>query len=123
MSIAPAASASGAGWRQNLGHALMATVLTAIVVTPIFGLHLERAGVRTHIVPRWDMVGWACLIVFVVQLLHPWIFGRATRRLPRLALPALSARQNTVLLTLVLLVAVTWPFFAGRNAVDIATLA
>ncbi len=123
MSTAPAASASGAGWRQNLGHALMATVLTAIVVTPIFGLHLERAGVRTHIVPRWDMVGWACLIVFVVQLLHPWIFGRATRRLPRLALPALSARQNTVLLTLVLLVAVTWPFFAGRNAVDIATLA
>ena len=123
MSTAPAASASGAGWRQNLGHALMATVLTAIVVTPIFGLHLERAGARTHIVPRWDMVGWACLIVFVVQLLHPWIFGRATRRLPRLALPALSARQNTVLLTLVLLVAVTWPFFAGRNAVDIATLA
>ena len=32
MSTAPAASASGAGWRQNLGHALMATVLTAIVV-------------------------------------------------------------------------------------------
>ena len=54
MSTAPAASASGAGWRQNLGHALMATVLTAIVVTPIFGLHLERAGVRTHIVPRWE---------------------------------------------------------------------
>lgn len=78
MSTAPAASASGAGWRQNLGHALMATVLTAIVVTPIFGLHLERAGVRTHIVPQWHMVGWACLIVFVVQLLHPWIFGRAT---------------------------------------------
>jgi len=123
MSTAPAASASGAGWRQNLGHALMATVLTAIVVTPIFGLHLERAGVRTHIVPQWHMVGWACLIVFVVQLLHPWIFGRTTRRLPRLALPTLSARQNTVLLTLVLLVAVTWPFFAGRNAVDIATLA
>ena len=123
MSTAPAASASGAGWRQNLGHALMATVLTAIVVTPIFGLHLERAGVRTHIVPQWHMVGWACLIVFVVQLLHPWIFGRATRRLPRLALPTLSARQNTVLLTLVLLVAVTWPFLAGRNAVDIATLA
>ena len=36
-------------WRQNLAHALTAAVLTAVVVTPIFGLHLERAGMRTYL--------------------------------------------------------------------------
>ena len=34
-----------------LRDALIATVMTAIVVTPIFSLHLERAGVRTVIAP------------------------------------------------------------------------
>ena len=64
MSAAISSSARP-GWRQNLAHALTATVLTAVVVTPIFGLHLERAGVRTIIAQHWSNVAWACLLVFI----------------------------------------------------------
>ena len=110
-------------WRQNLGHALMATLLTALVVTPIFGLHLERAGMRTVISPQWSSVAWACLLVFAAQMLRPWIARHTTRRIPWPALPTVPARQRGLMLVLVLAVAVVWPFFAGRNAVDIATLA
>ena len=109
-------------WRQNLGHALMATLLTALVVTPIFGLHLERAGMRTVISPQWSSVAWACLLVFAAQMLRPWIARHTTRRIPWPALPTVPARQRGLMLVLVLAVAVVWPFFAGRSAVDIATL-
>ena len=51
--------------------ALIATVMTAIVVTPVFSLHLERAGMRTNIVPDWRWTIWACIAVFVVQMLKP----------------------------------------------------
>ena len=108
--------------RQTIRHALISTVLTALVVIPIFSLHLERSGIRTVIVPQWDMVLWACAIVFAGQMLRPWL-GKLVPRGPSFALPALSGRQRTTVLTVVLMLAVSWPFFAGRNAVDIATLA
>ena len=78
-------SSARPSWRQNLGHALTATVLTAVVVTPIFGLHLERAGVRTIITQLWSNVAWACLLVFIVQMLRPMLAGsgvRLARRTP-----------------------------------------
>jgi len=108
--------------RQTIRHALFATVLTALVVIPIFSLHLERAGVRTVIVPQWNTVLWACALVFVVQLLRPWLAGQM-RRLPMPQLPSLSGRKRTTLMWVALLLAVSWPFLAGRSAVDIATLA
>ena len=121
MSAAIASSARPS-WRQNLAHALAATVLTAVVVTPIFGLHLERAGVRTIIAQHWDNVAWACLLVFIAQMLRPMLAGSGVR-LPWPKLPAIPARQRGVWIAAALLLAVIWPFFAGRNAVDIATLA
>ena len=108
--------------RQTLRHALIATVLTALVVLPIFGLHLERAGIRTVIAAQWNMVLWACAIVFTGQMLRPWL-ARLVPRGPSFVIPTLSSRQRTSLMTVVLMLAVSWPFFAGRNAVDIATLA
>ncbi len=122
MSAAISSSPARTGWRQNLAHALTATVLTAVVVTPIFGLHLERAGVRTVIAQHWSNVAWACLLVFIAQMLRPLLAGRGVR-LPWPKLPAIPARQRGVWITAALLLAVIWPFFAGRNAVDIATLA
>ncbi len=109
-------------WRQNIAHALTAAVLTAVVVTPIFGLHLERAGMRTVIQQNWSTVAWACLLVFVVQMLRP-LLSSSSVRLPRFQLPAIPARQRSIWIAAALLLAVAWPFFAGRNAVDIATLA
>jgi branched-chain amino acid transport system permease protein len=105
-----------------LRDALISTVMTAIVVAPIFSLHLERAGSRTVITPDWRMTAWACLAVFVVQMLKPLLAGRLPRvKLP--ALPEVKSRTRNVMIFVALMLAATWPFFAGRNAVDIATLA
>ncbi len=103
----------------NLRHAFVSAFLAAIVVLPIFTLHLERAGARTIIVPEWRTLLWGCLAVFVVQLLRPLFMQRLS--LP--SLPQLAPRQHNGLLLAALMIAVIWPFFAGRNAVDIATLA
>ena len=111
-----------AGFSSHLKNALIATALAAIVVLPIFTLHLERAGTRTIIVPEWSTLLWGCLAVFVVQLLRPLL----APRLPRFALPRLpqaAPGQRKVLIFVALMLAASWPFFAGRNAVDIATLA
>ena len=108
------------GFSLRVRDALIATALAAIVLLPVFTLHLERAGTRTMIVPEWRTLLWGCLAVFVVQMLRPLLAKR-----PRLALPSLpqaSAGQRKVLLIAALLLAVIWPFLAGRNAVDIATL-
>ncbi|MBV8247589.1 MAG: high-affinity branched-chain amino acid ABC transporter permease LivM [Comamonas sp.] len=105
-----------------LRNALIAAVMTAIVVAPIFSLHLERAGVRTIIVPDWRMTAWACLAVFVVQMLKPLLAGKLPKpNLP--ALPEVKSSTRHVLIFVALMMAASWPFFAGRNAVDIATLA
>ncbi|MEQ6437088.1 high-affinity branched-chain amino acid ABC transporter permease LivM [Comamonas sp. w2-DMI] len=106
----------------SLRDALISTVMTAIVVAPIFSLHLERAGGRTVVVPDWRMTAWACLAVFIVQMLKPLLAGR----LPRVELPALpdvKPATRNVMIFVALMLAASWPFFAGRNAVDIATLA
>ncbi len=113
----------GVNWRHNLSLALGAAVITALLVGPVFGLRLERMGARTVIDPQWDKVLWACLAVFLVQLVRPWIAAQTTRRIPWPTLPAISERHRRLLLVVVLLVAVSWPFMAGRSAVDIATLA
>jgi len=114
-------------WAKAFKNAFFATLLAAIVLLPIFTLHLERAGVRTNIVTQWQPLAWGCLAVFIVQLLRPllatqWAETWAAHR-PSLPRFTLGTRQRQVLLFATLLLAVTWPFWAGRNAVDIATLA
>lgn len=107
---------------QNLGPALLATVITALVVTPIFGLQLQRAGGRLMLEPHWNYVLWACLAVFAVQMLKPAL-RHSLKGLSLPSLPRLAPNMRNALVFAVLLLAVSWPFMAGRNAVDIATLA
>ncbi|MNY96455.1 leucine/isoleucine/valine transporter permease subunit [compost metagenome] len=106
----------------NLGPALIAAVITALVVTPIFGLQLQRVGGQMSLEYHWSYVLWAALIVFVVQLLKPAL-KVATKSIVLPRLPSLSPGVRNALIFATLLMAVSWPFFAGRNAVDIATLA
>ncbi|AKQ55592.1 high-affinity branched-chain amino acid ABC transporter permease LivM [Bordetella hinzii] len=109
---------------HSLKNATMAAVLTAVIVTPVFGLQLIRQGARTTMESRWDLVALAAAVVFIFQLLRPWLakpFQRLKTELPTLpAAPTAGGRKW--LFVLVLLAAVIWPFFAGRSSVDIATL-
>ena len=53
--------------KANFKNALISAVLAALVVLPIFGLHLERKGTRTYIEPHWNLVIWGFVIVLVLQ--------------------------------------------------------
>ena len=108
--------------RRNLVPALLATVIAALVITPIFGLELQRSGGKLSLLPHWNYVFWGCLAVFVVQLLKPALHS-ATRAVQLPKVPRLPQQWAKPLMFAALLLAVTWPFMAGRNAVDIATLA
>ncbi|RPJ91885.1 high-affinity branched-chain amino acid ABC transporter permease LivM [Achromobacter xylosoxidans] len=108
---------------NNLKNATMAAVLTAVIVTPVFGLQLIRQGARTTMESNWSLVAIAAAIVFVFQLLRPWIakpFQKLKTSLP--TLPAAPVKTHKPLALLLLAIAVVWPFFAGRSSVDIATL-
>ena len=106
----------------NLGPALMAAVITALVVTPIFGLQLQRSGGQMTLEPHWSYVIWATVIVFVVQLLKPALKG-ASKGISLPSLPKISTKTRNALIFAALLLAASWPFLGGRNAVDVATLA
>ncbi|MCP2513514.1 high-affinity branched-chain amino acid ABC transporter permease LivM [Achromobacter mucicolens] len=108
---------------NNLKNATMAAVLTAVIVTPVFGLQLIRQGARTSMESNWSLVALAAAVVFVFQLLRPWLaipFKKLKTSLPTLS--SAPARSHKPLMFLLLAIAVIWPFFAGRSSVDIATL-
>ena len=44
---------------NNLKNATMAAVLTAVIVTPVFGLQLIRQGARTSMESHWSLVALA----------------------------------------------------------------
>ncbi|MDR2128787.1 MAG: high-affinity branched-chain amino acid ABC transporter permease LivM [Burkholderiaceae bacterium] len=107
-----------------LKNAAIAAIMTTVLVLPVFGLHLTRQGVRTIIEPQWGIVAAAAAAVFFFQLFSP-LLARAGRRIhvrpPEL--PSIAFDRNPWLLAALLLAAAAWPFFAGRSAVDIGTLA
>ena len=106
----------------QLPRALIAAVFAFVILAPIFGLKLVRQGMHSALQPHWNIVLWGCAAVFVVQLLHPWLARLFARvRLP--SVPALDEEHHLWAWAAVVLLAVVWPFFGGRSAVDIATLA
>ncbi|WP_407928866.1 high-affinity branched-chain amino acid ABC transporter permease LivM [Comamonas koreensis] len=108
--------------KANIKNAIISAVLAALVVVPIFGLHLERKGGQNYIEPHWNLVIWGFVIVLVLQLIKP-LLGKHMARVQAPRLPEVSSRMRMTLLWLVIVAAIAWPFFSGRNAVDIATLA
>ncbi len=108
--------------KANFKNALISALLAALVVLPIFGLHLERKGGVSYIEPHWSLVIWGFLIVLLLQLIKPML-AKKMAHIKAPALPAMNHRTRMLVLWLVIVAAVIWPFFSGRNAVDIMTLA
>jgi len=108
---------------NNIKHAAISALLTAVLVMPVFGLELIRQGARTLMQPNWSFVFIAMAVVFVGQLCRPWLmipFKAMKRGLP--TLPAAPTGGNKFIIFVLVAAAVIWPFFSGRSSVDIATL-
>ncbi|WP_145249583.1 high-affinity branched-chain amino acid ABC transporter permease LivM [Pseudomonas oryzihabitans] len=116
----------------RLRTAFFSALLVLAVAYPILGLKLETVGVNLEVhgaTPRtlW-IVALAAVLMFVWQLVRDQVTA-GWRRSGGLPLPAtgLGTRltepktQRWVILGLVL-VALVWPFYGSRGAVDIATL-
>src|SRR5690625_5454340 len=103
-------------------HALFAAVVAGVIIAPIFGFQIIRAGATIHLETRWDYIWGGMLAVFTVQLLRPYLLKPLQTRLKPFELPSMAPRLRNVLILLLVLVAMIWPFFAGRAQVDIATL-
>ena len=116
----------------RLRTAFFSALLVLAVAYPILGLKLETVGVNLEVhgaTPRtlW-IVALAAVLMFVWQLVRDQITA-GWRRSGGLPLPATGLgtkltepkTQRWVILGLVL-VALVWPFYGSRGAVDIATL-
>lgn len=118
---------------QNLKHALFCAIITLVVSYPILGLNLEAQGTQVvlegadSMTVVWVMV--AALAVFLFQLFRDNIMG-AFGKMPNLNPFAdrepmeQSKRQrlDSIVLILLVLGALIWPFFVSRGSVDLATL-
>ncbi|SDG92555.1 branched-chain amino acid transport system permease protein [Pseudomonas benzenivorans] len=117
---------------KNLKTAFFSALLVMAVAYPVLGLKLTTVGIKLEVqgaspAMLWTIVGCA-IAMFFWQLLRgqlssvlaqvpslPSMPGKASDFLTR------PATQRWVILGLVM-VALAWPFFGSRGAVDIATL-
>lgn len=120
--------------RRALPEALLAAVLTALLVTPIFGLRIQVDGVNVSLSRNPTPVIIAVIFIFLLRLFHEplarawaafhiptsWRDNALTAALSRMQQ---QPRYQTGLWALLLIAAVIWPFTASRGAVDVMTLA
>src|SRR3989338_9187941 len=117
---------------KSLKTAFFSALLVLAVASPVLGLKLTTVGIKLEVhgasaSALWIIAGCAVLM-FAWQLLRNR-FGAAWAASPKLpGLPGqasnfltLPSTQRWIILGLIL-VALAWPFFGSRGAVDIATL-
>lgn len=106
----------------NIKNALIAAFMAGVIIAPIFGLQIVRTGMQTNLQPEWNMVLWGMAIVFVFQMLRPFLARLFKMGGKKRSLPVLSEPARRGLIFLLVAISLVWPFFTGRAQVDIATL-
>ncbi|RMX00702.1 high-affinity branched-chain amino acid ABC transporter permease LivM [Allofranklinella schreckenbergeri] len=115
---------------NTIKNAFIAAAMTAVIITPVFGLQLVRQGAQTHLEPQWGLVALGCAIVFVLQLIKPFL-AKAFSGVKLPSAPSVSSSKQKIFGWLLIAMAIFWPFlgqiFPGlgignRSQVDIATL-
>ncbi len=119
--------------RHALPGALLAAALTAVLLTPIFGLRIHVDGVKVSLNQTPMPVIIAVIIVFLLRLFHHplsklWCDFRFPEAWRKNSVAAIWRRAQqpgyqTTGWVLLLIVAVIWPFTASRGAMDVMTLA
>jgi len=117
---------------RNLKTALFSTLLLLLVSYPILGLKLSVIGIGLQVEGAdartlWT-IGLAAVALFTWQLLRDRLPGAGRLAAMAPSMPGqvkhwltLPSTQRWIILALIL-VALAWPFFGSRAAVDIATL-
>lgn len=115
---------------ETVKSAFIAALMTAIIITPVFGLQLVREGSQTKLDPNWGLVLTGCATVFVLQLIKPLLAGLFKGvKLPQA--PSVPRSGQKALGFLLIALAILWPFLGqlvpglgigNRSQVDIATL-
>jgi branched-chain amino acid transport system permease protein len=117
---------------KNLKPAFFSALLVLAVAYPILGLKLEISGVNLTVIGASNAMLTAifgcALLMFLRVLFHDQIdaIWRSTPNVPRVPTAATNfltqpTTQRWIILGLIV-VALVWPFFGSRGAVDIATL-
>ena len=120
--------------RRTLSDALLAALLTAVLLTPIFGLRIHVDGVNVSLNRTPTPVIVAVVAIFLLRLFRQplqQVWGKlripASWRDNALTAAFNQAKQQSRyqwgLWLLLLAAAVVWPFTASRGAVDVMTLA
>ena len=117
---------------RNLKQAFFSALLVWAVAFPVLGLKLSIDGIRLIVHSQGAMTLWIialCSVLMFLRVLFDKQWGALTRRRSdrKLISPAMSnfltlpKTQRWVIMGLIA-VALVWPFFGSRGAVDIATL-
>ncbi len=117
---------------KNLKTAFFSALLVLAVAYPVLGLKLTTVGIRLEVHGASPAVLWtiaACAIAMFFWQLFRDRLGAAWAQAPKLpSMPGkasdfltLPSTQRWAILALIML-ALAWPFFGSRGAVDIATL-
>jgi branched-chain amino acid transport system permease protein len=117
---------------RNIKSAIFSALLVLIISYPVLGLKLSTSGISLRVdgATAFELwcIGGAAVLIFLWQLLRDQITP-AWAKLPKLPSGSgqlgnfltLPSTQRWIILAMVM-VALVWPFFASRGAVDIATL-
>lgn len=117
---------------RNLKPAFFSALLVLAVAYPILGLKLEIVGVNLTVIgtspAMLAAIFGSAIAIFLRVLFHEQISStwRSTPNIPRIPTKTTDfltqpTTQRWIVLALVM-VALVWPFFGSRGAVDIATL-
>ncbi|MCK2150645.1 MULTISPECIES: high-affinity branched-chain amino acid ABC transporter permease LivM [Marinobacter] len=118
---------------HNFKHALFCAFITLLISYPILGFNLEAQGINITITgaDTTTILGvlLAAVVVFLFQLFRDQIMGRVGDLTSLTAgkhkEPMAENRRAKIeswVLTGIVILALFWPFFMSRGAVDLATL-
>ncbi|MGY5451733.1 high-affinity branched-chain amino acid ABC transporter permease LivM [Agarivorans sp. MS3-6] len=118
--------------KLNLSGALISTITFMLLAGWLLGIRMEpsSSGLNLALADeqhlKWLFIGMAA--VFISQLLHPLLFGKAKPRGAvkkfnfKLPSPEESPKAYRLMVSFALAGAIVWPFIVSRGSVDLATL-
>ncbi|WP_349745662.1 high-affinity branched-chain amino acid ABC transporter permease LivM [Pseudomonas frederiksbergensis] len=117
---------------RNLKQALFSALLVWVVAYPVLGLKLSIAGINLEVEGASTstlIIIATCSVLMFLRVLFDREYSAAMRSVPKGKLIPASAShfltlpttQRWIIMALIV-VALVWPFFGSRGAVDIATL-